>query len=140
MPDTLLVLETQRRSLLQQISQLGDFRPGSVTATRGRCGNPGCHCHQPGDRGHGPTLRLTSKGRGKTVTESFATLGAQRKAEREIAEFRKYRQLSRAFVEVNEKICRQRPVPAEAGAAEQEKKRPKPFSGKSRARYRRCSG
>ncbi len=132
MPDPLSVLEAQRRSLLQQISQLGDFRSGSITATRGRCGNPRCHCHQPGDRGHGPTLRLTSKVRGKTVTESFPTPAAQRKAEREIAEFRKYQQRSRAFVEVNEKICCQRPIPEEAEAAEQEKKRPKPFSGKWR--------
>ncbi len=132
MPDALSVLEAQRRSLLQQISQLGDFRPGSITATRGRCGNPGCHCHQPGERGHGPTPRLTSKVRGKTVTESFPTPAAQRKAEREIAAFRQYQQLSRAFVAVNEKICRQRPLLEEAEAAEQEKKRPKPFSGKSR--------
>jgi hypothetical protein len=132
MPDPLSVLEAQRRSLLQQLSQLGDFRPGSITATRGRCGNPGCHCHQPGDRGHGPTLRLTSKVRGKTVTESFPTPAAQRKAEQEIAVFRKYQQLSRAFVEVNEKICRQRPLREEAEAREQEKKRPPPSSGKSR--------
>ncbi len=132
MPESLSALEGERRSLLRQISQLGDFRPGSITTTRGRCGNPGCHCHQPGELGHGPTLRLTSKVAGKTVTESFPTLAAQRKAECEIAEFRKYQQLSRAFVEVNEKICRQRPIPKESEAPEQEKKRRKPFSGKWR--------
>ncbi len=128
MSDSLSALEAERRLLLHQISQLRDFRPGSITATRGRCGNPRCHCHQPGERGHGPNLRLTYKVGGKTVTESFATPAAQRKAEREIAEFRRYQQLSRAFVEVNEKICRQRPVPEGTAAAEQEKKRRKPFS------------
>ncbi len=132
MPTTLSALEAERRSLLHQISQVGDFRPGSITATRGRCGNPHCHCHRPGEAGHGPTLRLTYKAGGKTVTESFSTPAAQPKAEREIAEFRKYQQLSRAFVEVNEKICRQRPLPEESEAAEQEKKRRKPFSGKWR--------
>ena len=132
MPSTLSALEAERRSLLQGISQLGDFRPGSITTTRGRCGNPRCHCHEPGELGHGPTLRLTSKVGGKTVTESFPTTAAQRKAELEIAEFRKYQQLSRAFVEVNEKICRQRPIPEEGEAPEQEKKRRKPFSGKWR--------
>ena len=117
---------------MHQLSQLRDFRPGSITATRGRCGNPRCHCHRPGEAGHGPTLRLTYKTGGKTVTESFSTPAAQRKAESEIAEFRKYQQLSRAFVEVNEKICRQRPLPEEREAPEQEKKRRKPFSGKWR--------
>jgi hypothetical protein len=47
---------------------------------------------------------------GKTVTESFATTADQRKAEREIETFRRYRQLERSFVEVNERICRARPV------------------------------
>ncbi len=132
MPDSLSVLEAERRSVLQQISELGDFRPGSNTATRERCGGPHCHCHQPGEAGHGPNLPLTYKVSGKTVTESFSSPAAQRKAEREIAEFRKYQQLSRAFVEVNEKICRQRPIPGEAEAKEQEKKRAKPSSARWR--------
>jgi hypothetical protein len=66
------------------------------------------------------------------VTESFSSPEAQGKAEREIAEFRKYQQLSRAFVELNDKICRQRPIPEEAERQEQEKKRRQPFSGKWR--------
>lgn len=50
MPESLATLEEERRSLLHQLSQLRDFRPGSITATRGRCGNPRCHCHRPGSR------------------------------------------------------------------------------------------
>jgi hypothetical protein len=53
---------------------------------------------------------LTYKVNGKTVTESFATPAGQRKAEREIEAFRRYRQLERSFVEVNERICRARPA------------------------------
>ena len=60
-------------------------------------------CHRPRDPGHGPNLRLTYKWRGKTVTESLPTPAAVRKAEREVAEFRRFQQLSREFVEVNEK-------------------------------------
>jgi hypothetical protein len=69
----------RRADVLAQISHLGDFRPGSITATQGRCGNPNCHCHKPGQPGHGPNLRLTYKVAGKTLTESFATPAAQRK-------------------------------------------------------------
>src|SRR5215472_2132241 len=110
MPDSLTELEQQRAAVLRQISELGDFRAGSITGTGGRCGNPGCHCHRPGDRGHGPHPRLTYKVEGKTITESFATPAAQRKAEREIAEFVRYRELSRDFVAVNLEICRAPPV------------------------------
>jgi hypothetical protein len=73
---------------------------------------------------------LTYKVTGKTITESFATPAEQRKAEREIETFRRYRQLERSFVEINEKICRARPV--EDTFTPEEKKRPK----RSRPRLR----
>jgi hypothetical protein len=53
---------------------------------------------------------LTYKVNGRTVSESFATPAEQYKAEREIETLRRYRQLERSFVEVNEKICRARPA------------------------------
>src|SRR5215469_15287271 len=132
MPDSLPELERHRADLLAQISRLADFRPGSITATQGRCGNPNCHCHKPAEDGHGPTLRLTYKLGGKTITESFASPAAQRKAEREVAEFAHYRALSRAFVEVNARICRARPV--EETLSPEEKKRPKRSAKKSCAK------
>ncbi|MGI8745693.1 MAG: DUF6788 family protein [Bryobacteraceae bacterium] len=42
-------------------------RPGSITATQGRCGNPNCHCHRPGESSHGPNLRLTYKARARPL-------------------------------------------------------------------------
>jgi hypothetical protein len=132
MPQSLGVLEHQRAELIRQIAQLGDFRSGSITSITGRCGKPNCHCHQPHHPGHGPNFRLTYKAQGKTITETFPSPAARHQAERQIAEFRKFQQLSRAFVEVNEQICRQRPLPQEAEGTEQEKKRRKPSSGKWR--------
>jgi hypothetical protein len=134
MSPSLEVLEIQRAELARQIAQLGDFRSGSITSITARCGKPHCHCHQPHHPGHGPNLRLTYKRQGKTVSETFPSPAARRQAERQIAEFRRFQQLRRAFVEVNERICRQRPLPEEAEAAEQEKKRRKPFSGKWRGK------
>jgi len=127
-------LENQRADLARQIALLGDFRSGSITSITARCGKPNCHCHQPHHPGHGPNFRLTYKRQGKTVSETFPSPAVRHQTERQIAEFRKFQQLSRAFVEVNEKICRQRPLPEEAEAAEQEKKRRKPFSGKWRGK------
>jgi hypothetical protein len=120
MPDSLLDLEKRRSKVLSEISMLGDFRPGSISSTGGRCGTPSCHCHKPDDPGHGPNVRLTYKVAGKTVTESFSSPAAQRKAEREIAGFRTYKELSRTLIETNEKICRSRPV--EDTLSPQEKK------------------
>lgn len=128
MPEPLATLEQKRSSLLRQISALGDFRPGSITGTGGRCGNRNCHCHRPDDPGHAPHSRLTYKLDGKTVSESFSTPAAQRKAESEIETFRRYQELSRSFVLVNEQICRARPV--EETLTPEEKKRRKPSSRK----------
>ena len=122
MPNTLLQLEQQRSRLLAGLAQLGDLRPGSVTGIVRRCGKPTCHCAQPNDAGHGPTLRLTYKAQGKTISEALPTPAAVRKAEREIAEFRKFQALSRSFLETNEQICRLRPI-EEPPVSEQEKKR-----------------
>jgi hypothetical protein len=132
MPDSLADLEQQRAVILRQLSELEDFRAGSITGTGGRCGNPRCHCHLPDHPGHRPHPRLTHKVNRKTVTESFASAAGQRKAEREIEAFRRYRQLERSFVEVNEKICRARPV-SEAAPPVLEKKQPRRFMQRSRA-------
>lgn len=133
MPQHLLHLEQQRFRLAAQLSQLGDLRPGSVSGIIRRCGKPSCHCAQPDDPGHGPTLRLTYKVQGKTISEALPSPASVRKAEAEIAEFRKFQQLSRSFLNVNEKICRLRPV-EEQSLNEQEKKRRTPSSRKSRAK------
>jgi len=45
MAHTLSELELKRSELLRQIASLGDFRSGSITSIRGRCGKPNCHCH-----------------------------------------------------------------------------------------------
>ena len=132
MPQSLAELERQRSLFVNQLSQLGDLRPGSVTGIVRRCGKPTCHCAQPDDPGHGPTLRLTYKVQGKTISEALPTPVSVRKAEREIAEFRKFQEWSRSFLEVNEKICRLRPL--EGTLSPQEKKRRRPSNRRSRVK------
>ena len=133
MPDPLAELERRRAAITQQIGQLGDLRPGCITGTSGRCGKPNCHCHQPGQPGHGPNLRLTYKVDGKTISESLPDPAAVHKAEREVAEFRNFQQLSHEFVQVNARICDLRPV-EERSPTTQEKKRRRRFGKKSRAK------
>lgn len=132
MPESLAALEQLRSSILMKILDLGDLRSGSITAIKGRCGKPSCHCHQPNQPGHGPNFRLTRKINGKTVSESFSSAAELRKAQREVEAFHRFRQLSQELLEVNEKICRARPVGETLSP--QEKKRRKPSARKSRAK------
>jgi hypothetical protein len=133
MPHSLPELAQRREEIAQQIAQLGDLRPGCVTGTSGRCGKPSCRCHQPGEPAHGPNFRLTYKADGKTISESLPTPAAIRKAEREVAEFRKFQELSREFVETNTAICRLRPASDES-QTDQEKKRRKRSGRRSHAK------
>jgi hypothetical protein len=126
MPDPLPSLVNDRSAVLQQISELGDFQPGSITSASRRCGSPACHCAKPNDPGHGPHFQLTQKVSGKTVTQNLPSPAALQKAESEIAEFRKFQTLTGELIDVNRRICRLRPVEQ----AEQKKKRRTRSSGK----------
>ncbi len=124
-------LESRRSELLLALTHLHDMRPGSIVGAVWRCGKSNCHCARTDDPGH-TKLRLTHKTRGKTVTEALPSLAAVRKAEQEIAEFRKYQQLCQELVEVSEQICRQRPV--EETLTPEEKKRRNRSNRKSGAK------
>ncbi len=130
-PDSLHDFQSQRDALLQRLLSLGDFRPGSISATRGRCGKPACPCHQPG---HGPHWRLTYKRHGKSVSESLPNEAAQRKAEREIAACREFQQLSHQLLDADLAICRQCPAVAGEASREPLKKRPARSRTKSRSK------
>ena len=129
MPESLVELQTRRAAIQSEFVQLGDMRSGSITSTGGRCGNPRCRCHRPGGSGHGPYYRLTRKVEGKTITEAFTSPAQLAKARQELAEYHRFRELGRRLLEVNERICRLRPVDEPALSSE-EKKRRKPSAKK----------
>ena len=80
MTDPLSSLLDDRFKLIQQISELGDFQPGSITSAVRRCGKPECHCAKPNDPGHGPHFQRTQKVSGKTDTQNLPSQLAVRKA------------------------------------------------------------
>jgi hypothetical protein len=123
MPESLPALEKNRSEVIHRIAELGDFRPGSILGSMGRCNKPNCHCAQPGDAGHGPNFRLTAKVEGKTVAETLSSPGALHKAQREVEQFRRFQRLSAELIAVNEKICRLRPVEEAGTWTAEEKKR-----------------
>src|SRR6266699_5723103 len=133
MSDSLADLEGHRANVQAEIAQLGDLRSGSITGTGGHCGYANCHCHRTGDPGHGPYYRLTRKVDGKTVTETFSSPASLAKAQREVAECQRFRELGDQLLDVNERVSQLRPV-EESQPSAQEKKRPKRSKRKSRAK------
>src|SRR6516164_4528590 len=103
-----------RTQLLQELSQLGDFQPGSITNVTRRCGKPNCHCAKPSDPGHGPHRQLTQKIDGKTVTKTLSSPEALRKAEKETGGFCPFQKLSPQLNDINQKVLELAPPRTEA--------------------------
>jgi uncharacterized protein DUF6788 len=115
-PD-LTELEAERARLYAELSGIGDFRRGTLAAVFRKCGKPNCRCARPGERGHGPQWNWTRWAGGKTVTAHPRPGPELDKAQREAAEWERFRSLTGQIEEVNEAICDARPAPAQPGSS-----------------------
>lgn len=108
-PD-LTELEAQRTRLRDDLTGVGDFRPGSLSAVMRRCGKPNCACADPAHPGHGPQHLLTKKVAGKTVTVHLRPGPELRKARAEVDNYKRFKQIVGELIDVNEAICQARPL------------------------------
>jgi len=107
---TLDELESFRGRLRRQLLEIGDFQAGTIYARFRKCGKNNCACSQPGHPGHGPQyLRTTAKG-GKNRAENLRIGPELEKAVKEAKNYQRFVSLCRELVDVNEQICRLRPV------------------------------
>ena len=113
-PVDLAGLERERAGLYEELSQVGDFRRGSLNEVWRRCGKRNCACAQPGHPGHGPQYNLTRSVDGKTVARHLKPGPELERIRREVAEYKRFRVLVGQVSEVSEAICEARPVTAAA--------------------------
>jgi hypothetical protein len=119
-------LEAERARLYAELAGVGDFRRGTLSPVFRRCGKPNCRCARLGDRGHGPQWNWVRWAGGKTVTTHPRPGPELDKAQREAAEWERFRSLSGQIEAVNEAICDARPpltVPGEAAPGAQGQKK-----------------
>ena len=97
-------LEGRRVALRVRLAEAGDMRPGSLVERYRQCGQPGCHCAQAGAPGHGPSWSLTREVDGKTVTRVIPAAAVDQ-TRAQIAEYRRFRTLTRDLVEASAAVC-----------------------------------
>jgi hypothetical protein len=114
MTESLAGLEARRQELYQQLSALGDFRPGTISVNYRRCGKANCACAQAGHQGHGPQYLWTTTQKGKSQAQHLRLGPELEKAEQELENYREFVQLCDELVVVNQLLCRLRPVQAVA--------------------------
>jgi hypothetical protein len=112
----LVGLEAERARLYAELSRVGDFRRGTLSAVFRKCGKPNCRCARPGERGHGPQWNWTRWAGGKTVTTHPRPGPELDKAQREAGEWDRFRAVTGQIEAVNEAICDARPPFAGPGA------------------------
>lgn len=111
MSEDLQELETQRDRLYQQLQSLGDFRLGTISVTFGKCGKKKCSCAHKDHPGHGPHYRWTATRHGKTVAQHLRLGPDLDLVYKQIENGRRFSDWHGKFIEINEHICRLRPIP-----------------------------
>ncbi len=106
MAENLEELQRRRDALLDEFATVGDLRPGSLVEMTRKCGKPTCHCARPGDPGH-PGWALMRRVGGKTVTRGVPR-AALEETRAQVAGHKRFKALSRRFVEASEELCRAR--------------------------------
>ena len=108
--------------LKASLGSIGDFRPGSLVERYRRCGKANCHCAGEGELGHGPSWSLTREVAGKTVTKVIPA-SAVDATRSQIAEYKRFKSLTRELVDTSEQLCNAKLAEPEAASKEAAKKR-----------------
>lgn len=102
--ERLSALRSRRHLILQQLTTIKDFRPGSLVARFRKCGKPYCHCARDGSRGHGPSWSLTRPVNGKTITRIIPKAAVEQ-TRTQIADYHHFQDTVHELIETNVQIC-----------------------------------
>ncbi len=109
MTDELEKLENKRYALYKKIMSLGDFRRGSISVNYRRCGKQNCKCAKPGHPGHGPQYLWNATIKGKSFAKNIKIGPELQKYKEETDNYRRFMELYREIILVNEQLCNLRP-------------------------------
>ena len=129
-------LQQERAQLFREISELGDFRRGSISETYRRCGKTNCCCADDDHGGHGPQYLLMTKVAGRSHAK-YLKPGAQlTRLQAEVKTHLRFREIIHEIVEISEEICDKRATapPEESDTAGLKKTSRKSFRKRPLAR------
>lgn len=92
----------------QHLVELGEMRPGSLSAQYNVCGNPRCRCKDPKQpKKHGPYSQVSYTHKGKSTTE-FVKKEMVAEVTQQIENYRAFKVLTEEWVDLSVRIARQR--------------------------------
>jgi hypothetical protein len=129
-------LEAKRTKLLETLNDTGDMRRGSISEVYRRCGKSNCACASSEHRRHGPYYAFTRKVAGKTQTVQLRAGPELDKLLEEVRTYHGFRAAVEQLVEVNEQICKLRPVVVTSVSKRRSLKKKLPRSSRLKSRPR----
>jgi hypothetical protein len=85
-------LEKRIQNIKQQISRLGDLRPGALSQQYNICGNPTCRCKATPPVKHGPYYQISFTRHGKSSSQ-FVREKDVKEVQQQLETYRQLRQL-----------------------------------------------
>lgn len=104
-------LELKKKSLHEELANLGDFRRGTISVNYRKCGKKNCACAKPGHPGHGPQYLWNTTIKGKSYAKNLKFGSELQKVITETDNYRIFLDLCDKIVQISEKICDLRTVP-----------------------------
>jgi len=92
------VLQRQVERIKQELLELGDLRPGSLSEQFNVCGTPGCKCKKSPPQKHGPYYQVSYTRKGKSGTK-FVKRPQVATVKRQLRNYAKMRELVDRWVE-----------------------------------------
>jgi hypothetical protein len=92
------VLERQVERIKQELLELGDLRPGSLSEQFNVCGTPGCKCKKSPPQKHGPYYQVSYTRKGKSGTK-FVKRPQVATVKRQLRNYARMRELVDRWVE-----------------------------------------
>ena len=100
-------LEKQIRNIKQQISALGELRPGALSKQYNICGSPNCRCKATPPVKHGPYYQISFTRHGKSSSQ-FVREEDLDDVQRQLENYRQLRQLVDEWITLSAELSRLR--------------------------------
>jgi hypothetical protein len=94
------------QQIKEELSNLGDIRPGTLSEQYNVCGKPNCRCKDPNDpKKHGPYYQLSYTHKGKSTTE-FVKKDMVAQVRCQIRNYAKFKKLTEEWIDLSIRIAR----------------------------------
>ncbi len=102
------VLQKRIESIKNELGELGDMRPGSLSKQFSTCGNASCRCKDPENpRKHGPYYQLSYTRKGKSRTEF---VGRERLDEvrHQLENYARFKELTNEWIDLSIELAQEK--------------------------------